>query len=458
MTTNYSVKKTPIIRIVLFLSLICLYVLFGYYLERTEYFKLISLYAALFFVSYKIIQLNSGTNSPLFIVSLLARFVFIMAIPNLSQDFYRFIWDGRMIFAGYNPYLHTPDSFLTNGIFPIPDAQILYNKMGPLSASHFTNYPPVSQFCYYLAAVVSNHSILGSVIVMRVLIIAADFGTFFFGRKLLKNLNLPVSYIYWYILNPFIIIELTGNLHFEGVMICFLVMSLYLLQNLKWQWAAVAFSLSVATKLIPLIFLPLIFKHLNLKKGFLFCALVGLINIALFLPFISSEFITNYAGTVGLWFRNFEFNASIFNIAKGIGYAFTGYNPIKIVGPIMALLVLVYIAYTTYKAPLKDLKSLIFNMLLIISVYYFTTTTVHPWYISLLVILSVFSGYKYPLVWSATLMLSYLAYASADNEENLWIIGLEYIFVYGAFIYEVILKKQIGRTPMETLEPYTDRS
>ncbi|MFB9051531.1 mannosyltransferase [Formosa undariae] len=449
MTINYSVNKTQIIRISLFLSLICLYAAFGYDLERTEYFKLISLYAVLCFLSVKIVQLNNENNSPLFILSILVRFVFLMAIPNLSQDFYRFIWDGRMIFEGFNPYLYTPDSFLTQGISPVPEAQILYNKMGPLSASHFTNYPPVSQFCYYLAAVFSNHSILGSVIVMRLLIIAADFGTFFFGRKLLKNLNLPVSYIYWYILNPFIIIELTGNLHFEGVMICFLVMSLYLLQKLKWQWAAVAFSLSVATKLIPLIFLPLVFKYLKLKKGFLFCAIVGLINIALFLPFISSEFITNYAGTVGLWFKNFEFNSSIFNIVKGIGYAFTGNNEIKILGPIMALLVILYIAITTYRSPLKDLKNLLFNMLLILSVYYFTTTTVHPWYISLLVILAVFSGYKYPLVWSATLILSYLAYASADNKENLWIIGLEYIFVYGAFIYEVILKKQIGRKQIE---------
>ncbi|MDW5287966.1 mannosyltransferase [Formosa sp. PL04] len=413
--------------------------------------KLIILYFISFFLSYKIVQSKVQNTTTLLRLTFVCRILFLFAIPNLSQDFYRFIWDGRMIFEGYNPFLYTPDYFITKGINPVPETQALYNGMGELSASHYTNYPPVSQFCYYLAAVFSNHSILGSVIVMRLLIIAADFGTFFFGSKLLKNLNLPPHYIFWYLLNPFIIIELTGNLHFEGVMICFLVMSLYLLQKLKWQWAAVAFSLSVATKLIPLIFLPLIFKHLNLKKGFLFCAIVGLMNLVLFLPFISSEFITNYAETVGLWFKNFEFNASLFNIAKSIGYEITGQNKIKLIGPIMAILVILYIAITTYKSPLKNMQSLLINMILVITVYYFMATTVHPWYVSLLVILAVFTGYKFPLVWSAAIILSYLAYTSSDNTENLWVIGLEYAIVYAVFIYEVILKKQFGHKHINDL-------
>ena len=443
--------KTPRFQLLISISLILIYALFAYNLVRTDYFKLILLYFGSFFLSYKIVQSKSQSTTSLLSLSFVFRLIFLFAIPNLSQDFYRFIWDGRMIFEGFNPFLYTPDDFITKGTFPISEAQELYNGMGPLSASHFTNYPPVSQFCYYLAAVFSSNSIFGSVLVMRLLIILADFGTFFFGSKLLKSLHLPTHYIFWYILNPFIIIELTGNLHFEGVMIFFLVMSLYLLQKLKWQWAAVAFSLSVATKLIPLIFLPFLFKHLKLKHGFLFCAIVGLINIALFLPFISSDFITNYTGTVGLWFKNFEFNSSLFNIAKAIGYAFTGYNKIKLIGPIMAMLVILYIVITTYRQSLKTMQNLLVNMVLVISVYYFMATTVHPWYVSLLLILGVFTGYKFPLVWSMTIIFSYLAYASADNTENLWVIALEYAIVYAVFIYEVILKKQIGNTQTAAL-------
>jgi hypothetical protein len=105
-----------------------------------------------------------------------------LAIPNLSQDFYRFIWDGRMILEGFNPYLYTPESFFVNGEFPIAQAQELYVGMGSLSASHYTNYPPLNQLCFVIAGLFASKSILGSAVALRLIIIAADFGTLHFGK------------------------------------------------------------------------------------------------------------------------------------------------------------------------------------------------------------------------------------------------------------------------------------
>jgi hypothetical protein len=56
--------------------------------------------------------------------------------------------------------------------------------------------------------------------------------------------------------------------------------------------------------------------------------------------------------------------------------------------------------------------------------------------------LSVFTNYKFPLVWSFVIILSYLAYLNidkADKSENLWVIGLEYIVVYGVLFYDVLV-------------------
>jgi len=86
---------------------------------------------------------------------------------------------------------------------------------------------------------------------------------------------------------------------------------------------------------------------------------------------------------------------------------------------------------------------LITAMLFVLSFYYFTATTVHPWYVATLLILSIFTKYKFPLVWSFVIILSYLAYLQigvADKSENLWVIALEYLFVYGFFIWEVFIK------------------
>ncbi len=132
--------------------------------------------------------------------------------------------------------------------------------MGALNASHFTNYPPLNQLIFALAGILSGKSILGAVVVLRSVIILADLGTLYFGRKLLQKLKLPEHQIFWFILNPFIIIELTGNLHFEGVMIFLLILSLYFLVTKKWILSAVFIALSISLKLLPLIFLPLLFR------------------------------------------------------------------------------------------------------------------------------------------------------------------------------------------------------
>lgn len=429
------------------------YWFFAYELQRTDYVLLISLYSGLFAVFMLLMKFTGSNFKYLSIIAFLFRAIFILAIPNLSQDFYRFIWDGRMILEGINPYLFTPESFINLNTIPISQGQILYEGMGELNGSHYTNYPPINQLCFLIAAVFSGKSILGSAVVFRVIIIAADFGILYFGKRLLERLNIPVKNILWYILNPFIIIELTGNLHFEGVMLFFLVWSLYLLHKQKWQWAAVVFACSISVKLIPFLFLPLFFfyfkkegrKLINRKTLIGFYTIVGLTTILFFAPFFSSEFVTNYAQTVALWFQQFEFNASFYYLLREIGFGITGYNEIKVIGKILPVIVFIYVIWLSFKNSYVNTQLLIKHMLFAFTIYLLLSTTVHPWYITTLLLLSVFTNYRYPLVWSYIIILSYLAYLNlntADKSENLWIVLIEYIIVYGVLIWEINKSKQ----------------
>ena len=451
----FKYKKTALTYIIISCFL---YLWFAYGIERTDLTKLLLIYVLLFVCAYQIIKTSGFYFRVLVISSIVFRLLFLFVMPNLSQDFFRFIWDGRMILEGFNPYLYTPDSFIQNGNLPISQAQELYDGMGALSSSHFTNYPPINQLCFVLGNLYPGNGILSSVIGMRLIIISADIGTLYFGKKLLERLKLPSNRIFWYMLNPFIIIELTGNLHFEGVMIFFLVWALYLLHNNIWKWAAVVFAFSISVKLIPLMFLPLFFwwfmkikregsMEVSTTAGIIklitFYVIIGLVILVLFLPFFSMEFINNYSKTVGLWFGDFEFNASIYYIARAIGYSISGYNEIATITrifPIVSLLII--ISFSFFKTN-NSIPKLTTSMLLAFTCYLFLSTTVHPWYISTLVILCVFSRYKFPLVWSIVIVLSYLAYANAANTENLFVIGLEYLIVFFVFVWEVILKKTI---------------
>lgn len=447
-----------------------LYFLFAYFLDRENFAQLSSLYIALFIPFFYFLK-KEKSNFPLLVgIAILFRLIFLFAIPNLSQDFYRFIWDGRMILEGLNPYISLPQTFIEQRIFPVEQAPDLYNGMGAMNGSHYTNYPPVNQLCFVIAAIFAKSSILGSAIVMRILIILADIGIIYFGKKILERLNLPIHNIFLYALNPFIIIELTGNLHFESVMLFFLIWSLYLLLQRKWIWAAIILGLSVSVKLIPLLFLPLFFQWftqrpldpalsadrsdrgdtdlsgraqtrpfslLGFGKLILFGVIVIATNIVLFLPFLSSDLISSYTDSVGLWFRNFEFNASIYYVAREIGYLFRGWNEIAIIGKILPAIAVAFLAIITFFRNNKSPQQLITALLIGLSFYYFTTTTMHPWYLSTLVLLSVFTKYRYAIVWSVAIILSYQAYANNPWQENLWFVGLEYVIVFGVLFWEI---------------------
>ncbi|WP_397364642.1 mannosyltransferase [Olleya sp. R77988] len=447
---NTIILKTNKLSVLLILASFCLYGVFAYDLVRTDHTTLIALYVTLFGLFIKIVNNNKNNFKLLVLIAVLSRLVFLLAIPNLSQDFYRFIWDGRMILQGFNPYLYTPDSF-SIGQYPIAQAQLLIDGMQPLNASHYSNYPPINQLLFTLSNLFSTSNILGSVIGLRLLIIAADLGTLYFGSKLLTNLGLSKHKIFWYILNPFIIIELTGNLHFEGVMIFFLIFSLYLLQLGKWKWSAVIFALSISTKLVPLLFLPLFVKWFRLnndnkkidfKKLITFYIIIGVTTLLIFAPFFSTQFISNYSKTVGLWFGDFEFNASIYYLLREVGYLITGYNEISIIGKILPVLIFSSIWYLALSRKNWGFSTVLKNMLFAFTIYLLLSTTVHPWYIATVLILSVFTNYKFPLVWSFIVIISYLAYTNSDNTENLWIISLEYLVVFSVLFWELFSKKK----------------
>lgn len=442
----YQFFRNHKIPLLLFFTAGLFYASFSYDLVRDDFIKLTTLYAGLFFLSWKLLQLKKTDFWFLAGAALLFRLIFIGAMPNLSQDFYRFIWDGRMSIEGWNPYLYLPENLMNKGAAPVAQASELYAGMGELSGSNYTNYPPLNQLIFAIAGIFAGKSILGSVIVMRFIIIAADLGTLYFGKKLLENLNLPVNRIFWYILNPFVIIELTGNLHFEGVMLFFLIWSLYLLHRKKWILSALVFAASVSLKLVPLLFLPFLFRYftaensqnrLNFWKLCLYYLIVGAVVILSFLPFLSSALISNFSASIGLWFQKFEFNASIYYLLRWIGFQVKGYNIIETAGKVLPVIVILILAGLAVFRKSNSTQRLIITMLLGVSVYFFLSTTVHPWYIATPLLLSVFTRFRFAAIWSFMVIFSYFAYSNAVFRENLWLVALEYIVVIGMFIYEI---------------------
>ncbi len=468
-----SVWKHHKISLLLTLLSMALYYVFAFELDRSNFPLLIALFYGLFISFYIIVNQSKGSFLFLAVLAIIFRLLFIAVIPNLSQDFYRFIWDGRLLIQGLNPYLSTPQSYIEVGNYAIvPQARELYQGMGTLNGSHFTNYPPVNQLMFTIAALFSGKSILGATIVLRVITILADIGIIIYGKKLLEKLNLSNYLIFWYALNPFIIIEMTGNLHFESVMLFFVLWSFYLLASGKWISSAIVLALSISTKLLPLLFLPLFLQYFltrgssrtthfrssypwkiriqEIKKNFprliYFYALVLITVFLTFLPFVTGTFAQNFGASIALWFQKFEFNASVYYVIRYIGYQIVGWNIIADVGPVLPKIIFCFLVLLAFIRNNRTMQAMITAILFGIFFYFIFSTTVHPWYVATPLLLCVFTRYRFPLLWSFTVMLSYAAYSETGFQENLWLIAMEYVTVIAFAIWEIFYSK----TPQPT--------
>ena len=113
MLSYWKLHRIPIL---LALGSVLFYWVFAYNLVREDSIKLFSLFGALFFFYFKLIQFEKWNLRFMVVCGVIFRLVFLLAEPNLSQDFYRFIWDGELINNGINPYLHTPDELIQNSL------------------------------------------------------------------------------------------------------------------------------------------------------------------------------------------------------------------------------------------------------------------------------------------------------------------------------------------------------
>ncbi len=428
-------------------TIIMLVCILGYTfgIARYESILLLSGYV-IFFGTYLYISFNNQLNSRhWFITGIFLRLILCLSLPVLSDDFFRFVWDGRLLNAGVNPFENLPEAYLNKEIPGI--SRELYQNLN--STEYFTIYPPLNQLVFWFSVWLFPNSITGSVAVMRIVILAADIGNYFLIRKLAsaKNTNPNVALIYF--LNPLVILEFTGNLHFESVMIFFILLSIYFINRQKIVPAAISISLSVIAKLLPIMYMPAILRFLSFKKALIYYLVAGSIVIISFIPLISIEFLEGLSSSLDLYFRKFEFNASIYFIARAIGYAITGYNEIARIGPILGLLTIISIS--VYVLKISKNKVDIVEALLFIHLFYLLfATTVHPWYITTLLALTTLTKYRFAVVWSGIVFLTYVGYHQTGFSLPDWVLYVEYIALTIAIGYEYFNRNNLPAIDLST--------
>jgi len=155
------------------------------------------------------------------------RLILIPVEPSLTDDYFRFYWDGLLNVHHISPYAYLPVDLMENGLYARFDlTEDLFNQLN--SPKYFSVYPPFLQWLFMAAAKIAGAgNLLGFIIILKFFIVCFEIGSIALIIKILTLLKKPIYNVLWYALNPLVIIELTGNLHFEAAMIFFVLLAFY---------------------------------------------------------------------------------------------------------------------------------------------------------------------------------------------------------------------------------------
>lgn len=414
---------------------ICATLSLAYLPEQKDFQSIGPLYFLLFglyLFSYRYFRRHSDILFLIFL-SVLLRAGMLFAFPNLSDDIYRFLWDGHLINQGVNPFLYTPTEWMSLSTQD-PIFQELYSNLN--SPDYYSVYPPFCQLLFASAAKFFPLSSFWGASFLKLLFLLSEIGTIYLLMKFVQQMGLPLKRVLLYALNPLIIVELTGNLHFEALMILFLIAAFWFYARKRFLLFGALMGLSILTKLLPLMFLPFFLRRTEWRNLVPSFGILGAVILLGFAPFYSNEIVHNFSNSLDLYFRKFEFNASIYYVSRSIGFWWKGFNMIQTIGPWLSLLTLISILLLVVRERNLTVLSLIKNCLLAFTFYLLLTTTVHPWYLSIPIVLCLFTRFRYPLFWSGLITLTYINYWGGEYHERLGIVSLEYLIVLSLLYLE----------------------
>jgi hypothetical protein len=251
----------------------------GYGVALDEFVALEMFQGAVYAAACWIILRNQNTSIWFVLGTAFAlRLMVLVFPPFLSNDLYRYIWDGWVQNASINPYRYLPvDPHLAF----LRDAAV-YPNINRATYAH-TIYPPAAELFFALSAAIDKLLHLPPILGLKLSILTAEAVGIAAMLHLCARAGLSRTRILIYAWNPVVIWEYTGNGHIDALAVCFIALALLAATTSRANAAMAALAAAVLTKFLPLILLPAIWRRWNVAAAALFAGLI----IALYLPYLS---------------------------------------------------------------------------------------------------------------------------------------------------------------------------
>lgn len=369
-------------------------------------------------------------------IGIVARIALLFTTPTLSDDVYRYLWDGHIATNGVSPYA-----------LPIESAELDYLEIPVRSLANNTwmasPYMPTAQWVFRGLNLLFGTSALS----MQIVMILFDLGAAFFIAKLLTAAQLPSRRLILYLWNPLVITEVAHSAHVDAWMVFLMLGGIWFalkpvgnsplpvphwllrtINNQRWLISPTLMALATLTKILPVLILPILFWHWNWRQRFSY----GLLSIVLLIPaglragwgLAGPLDGTGLFGALRIYNDRWKFNSGLFFWVTRWLNDGDGYTPSPADGQVklavmgIVLFVLLAVWYLAYHH--RDVRSSLRLMAVPFMAYLLLTHTVHPWYALILLI-----------------FIPFLAPAQDENKYY-WLITAPWIYLSGALIFSYL--------------------
>lgn len=403
------------------------------------------------------------------------QLLLLFTVPTLSDDIYRYLWDGHVANHGVSPYAYA----ISAPELDFLDVPIRALANHPEMASP---YLPVAQWLF--KAVTSFFPL--QPFYLQAAMVLLSLGSGWLITLLLEFANLPRHRVLIYLWNPLIVVETAHGAHIDTWMVFLTLLAVWLAlakgarqwSRLKQEWLSpVVLALTTLTKILPALLLPVLWWRWRWPGRILYL----LVGVALLAPAglaagwgLSGPLDgRGLFGALRIYNRSWDFNGGLYHWLEGLLTAVRLPAADQWARVLAGLLLLVVVVAVWWAARGRhEPRTLLRLMVLPLMAYVLLTTTVHPWY--LLIVLA-FLPFRAPgvdelnqrwwflLPWlylSGVIVLSYLAYLTPHEFRELaWVRLVEWLPTWGLFVAAVALEwRRRERYPRPSRAPLQQRS
>ena len=393
----------------------------------------------------------SVRDRDILLVAVLLRLIVLPLQPSLSDDAWRYLWDGRLVAEGISPYHHIPaDTALAK----------YHDELFALQGYPETNtiYPPVAQLIF--AGAVSLAEPLGAgplaaYYLYKLFLIAAELLAIWLLQHLLRHFRRSQTGAMLYAWHPLVVVELAGQGHTDGFWVLALALGI---AGFVWNRAGKGLpglAFGVVVRLFPILLLPLWARFLR-KRQLIAGAILSVPILLLLYVFLDPEAFQRYSTVAARFTNYYEFNGGFYLGMKGVLDALHIAPSNRIAGGITtAMMLLGVAAITVWPLKRRTISALMVRVMGIVTLQIGLSAKVHIWYFVLpLYLLAFIPDRRFAMAWLWAALIApmtYLYYALEPHAELIPVVLTE----WGGFVVLMVAgwagerRKKNRPTPQE---------